>query len=76
MELAQFTELEAFSQFASALSKNTQNLFQEQLRELLKQSQSEPLTVEDQIATIYTGANGYLDALEIGQVRVNRLSTT
>jgi len=36
---------------------------------LLKQSQSDPLTVEEQIATIYTGANGYLDSLEIGQVK-------
>ena len=57
--------------FASALDKNTQNQLARgrRLRELLKQSQSEPLTVEDQIATIYTGTNGYLDALEIGQVR-------
>nr|YP_010290846.1 ATP synthase CF1 alpha subunit [Gahnia tristis]ULQ66003.1 ATP synthase CF1 alpha subunit [Gahnia tristis] len=72
LELAQFTELEAFSQFASALDKTTQNLLARgrRLRELLKQSQSEPLTVEDQIATIYTGTNGYLDALEIGQVRL------
>lgn len=71
LELAQFTELEAFSQFASALDKNTQNQLARgrRLRELLKQSQAEPLTVEDQIATIYTGTNGYLDALEIGQVR-------
>jgi F-type H+-transporting ATPase subunit alpha len=71
LDLAQFTELETFSQFASALDKNTQNQLARgrRLRELLKQSQSEPLTVEDQIATIYTGTNGYLDALEIGQVR-------
>ena len=71
LDLAQFTELEAFSQFASALEKTTQNLLARgrRLRELLKQSQSEPLTVEDQIATIYTGTNGYLDVLEIGQVR-------
>ncbi|KAH0437991.1 hypothetical protein IEQ34_023859 [Dendrobium chrysotoxum] len=41
----------------------------QRLRELLKQSQSDPLAVEDQIATIYTGTNGYLDALEIGQVK-------
>nr|YP_010290673.1 ATP synthase CF1 alpha subunit [Cyperus glomeratus]YP_010292596.1 ATP synthase CF1 alpha subunit [Cyperus michelianus]ULQ64702.1 ATP synthase CF1 alpha subunit [Cyperus glomeratus]ULQ64788.1 ATP synthase CF1 alpha subunit [Cyperus michelianus] len=71
LDLAQFTELEAFSQFASALEKTTQNLLARgrRLRELLKQSQSDPLTVEDQIATIYTGTNGYLDALEIEQVR-------
>lgn len=72
LDLAQFTELEAFSQFASSLEKTTQNLLARgrRLRELLKQSQSDPLTVEDQIATIYTGTNGYLDALEIEQVRV------
>uniref|UniRef100_A0AAU6PC80 ATP synthase subunit alpha, chloroplastic n=1 Tax=Eleocharis ussuriensis TaxID=3134080 RepID=A0AAU6PC80_9POAL len=71
LDLAQFTELEAFSQFASALEKTTQNQLARgrRLRELLKQSQAEPLTVEDQIATIYTGTNGYLDALEIEQVR-------
>ncbi|KAJ4739549.1 hypothetical protein LUZ62_004854 [Rhynchospora pubera] len=72
LDLAQFTELEAFSQFASALDKTTQNQLARgrRLRELLKQSQSEPLTVEDQVATIYTGTNGYLDVLEIGQVRL------
>ena len=41
----------------------------QRLRELLKQSQSAPLTVEEQIMTIYTGTNGYLDSLEIPQVR-------
>nr|YP_010290583.1 ATP synthase CF1 alpha subunit [Cyperus difformis]ULQ64612.1 ATP synthase CF1 alpha subunit [Cyperus difformis] len=71
LDLAQFTELEAFSQFASALEKTTQNLLARgrRLRELLKQSQSDPLTVAEQVATIYTGTNGYLDALEIEQVR-------
>ncbi|PKA61118.1 ATP synthase subunit alpha, chloroplastic [Apostasia shenzhenica] len=71
LELAQFAELEAFAQFASDLDKATQNQLArgQRLRELLKQSQSDPLTVENQIATIYTGTNGYLDALEIGQVK-------
>ena len=41
----------------------------QRLRELLKQSQSAPLTVEEQIMTIYTGTNSYLDSLEIEQVR-------
>lgn len=70
MELAQFAELEAFAQFASDLDKATQNQLArgQRLRELLKQSQSAPLTVEDQIMTIYTGTSGYLDSLEIGQV--------
>nr|YP_010410511.1 ATP synthase CF1 alpha subunit [Cycas micronesica]YP_010410598.1 ATP synthase CF1 alpha subunit [Cycas seemannii]YP_010410859.1 ATP synthase CF1 alpha subunit [Cycas bougainvilleana]YP_010410946.1 ATP synthase CF1 alpha subunit [Cycas rumphii]UCU07114.1 ATP synthase CF1 alpha subunit [Cycas riuminiana]UCU07201.1 ATP synthase CF1 alpha subunit [Cycas zambalensis]UCU08940.1 ATP synthase CF1 alpha subunit [Cycas vespertilio]URF34738.1 ATP synthase CF1 alpha subunit [Cycas micronesica]URF348 len=71
LELAQFAELEAFAQFASDLDRATQNQLArgQRLRELLKQSQSAPLTVEEQIATIYAGANGYLDILEIVQVR-------
>ncbi|KAL5072948.1 hypothetical protein RYX36_011932 [Vicia faba] len=39
----------------------------QRLREFLKQSQSAPLTVEEQIITIYTGTNSYLDSLEIEQ---------
>jgi F-type H+-transporting ATPase subunit alpha len=64
LELAQFAELEAFSQFASDLDQATQNQLARgaRLRELLKQSQSSPLVVSDQIATIYTGINGYLDS--------------
>ena len=71
LELAQFAELEAFAQFASDLDKATQNQLArgQRLRELLKQSQSAPLGVDEQIATIYTGSNGYLDLLEVGQVR-------
>ena len=63
--------LEAFAQFASNLDKSTQNQLArgQRLREFLKQSQSAPLTVEEQIMTIYTGTNGYLDSLEIEQVR-------
>ncbi|KAK4721698.1 hypothetical protein R3W88_011931 [Solanum pinnatisectum] len=69
LELAQFAELEAFAQFASDLDKATQNQLArgQRLRELLKQSQSVPLTVEEQIMTIYTGTNSYLDSLEVGQ---------
>ncbi|PHT86943.1 ATP synthase subunit alpha, chloroplastic [Capsicum annuum] len=64
-------ELEAFAQFASDLDKATQNQLArgQRLRELLKQSQSAPLTVEEKIMTIYTGTNSYLDSLEVGQVR-------
>nr|VVW93023.1 unnamed protein product [Nymphaea colorata] len=71
LELAQFAELEAFAQFASDLDKATQNQLArgQRLRELLKQSQSSPLAVDEQIVTIYTGTNGYLDQLEIGQVK-------
>jgi F-type H+/Na+-transporting ATPase subunit alpha len=71
LELAQFAELEAFSQFASDLDQATQNQLARgaRLRELLKQSQSSPLSVSDQIATIYIGINGYLDNIEIENVR-------
>ncbi|KAL6570422.1 hypothetical protein OROMI_014936 [Orobanche minor] len=71
LEMAQFAELEAFAQFASDLDKTTKNKLArgQRLRESLKQSQSTPLMVDEQIIIIYTGANGYLDSLEIGQVR-------
>ncbi|XP_020519504.1 uncharacterized protein LOC110006768 [Amborella trichopoda] len=74
-QVAQFAELEAFAQFASDLNKATQNQLTrgQRLRELLKQSQAAPLVVEKQIVTIYTGANGYLDPLEIGQVKKFRI---
>nr|YP_010977016.1 ATP synthase CF1 alpha subunit [Zantedeschia elliottiana]WNZ34167.1 ATP synthase CF1 alpha subunit [Zantedeschia elliottiana] len=71
LELAQFGELETFARFASDLDKTTQNLLAKgrRLRELLKQPQSDPLAVEEQIAIIYAGANGYLAPLEVVQVQ-------
>ncbi|GKD78305.1 ATP synthase subunit alpha, chloroplastic [Tanacetum coccineum] len=65
-------ELEAFAQFSSDLDKATQNQLArgQGLCELLKQSQSAPLRVEEQILTIYTGTNGYLHSLEVGHVRM------
>jgi F-type H+-transporting ATPase subunit alpha len=70
LELAQFAELEAFSQFASDLDKATlaQLARGQRLRELLKQPQSSPKSVEQQVAIIYAGTNGYLDGLEVAQV--------
>ena len=71
LELAQFAELEAFAQFASDLDQATQNQLARgvRLRELLKQAQSSPLVVADQVVTIYTGVNGYLQPLEVSDVR-------
>jgi len=71
LELAQFAELEAFSQFSSDLDQATQNQLARgvRLRELLKQAQSSPLSVELQVATIYTGIKGWIDKLEVNQVR-------
>nr|YP_009394329.1 ATP synthase CF1 subunit alpha [Leptosiphonia brodiei]ARW62891.1 ATP synthase CF1 subunit alpha [Leptosiphonia brodiei] len=70
LELAQFAELEAFSQFASDLDKTTQNQLArgQRLREILKQAQNSPLVVEDQIAIIYAGVNGHLDSIELSKV--------
>ncbi len=72
LELAQFTELEAFSQFASDLDKATlQQLARGQrLRELLKQPQNSPKSVEEQVALIYAGTNGYLDKIALADVSV------
>jgi F-type H+-transporting ATPase subunit alpha len=71
LELAQFTELEAFAQFASDLDATTQKQLArgQRLREVLKQPQNSPLSTEDQVAVIYAGTNGYLDPLTISQVR-------
>jgi F-type H+-transporting ATPase subunit alpha len=71
LELAQFAELEAFAQFSSDLDSATQAQLARgsRLRELLKQAQSSPLVVADQVITIYTGVNGHLDSLELGDVK-------
>lgn len=71
LELAQFAELEAFAQFASDLDQATQNQLArgQRLRELLKQAQSAPLSLEDQVASIYSGTTGYLDKIAVDQVR-------
>jgi len=72
LELAQFAELEAFSQFSSDLDKATlQQLARGQrLRELLKQPQNSPKSVEIQVSLIYAGTNGYLDSLPVPLVNV------
>ena len=71
LELAQFAELEAFSQFASDLDEATQKQLARgtRLREVLKQPQNSPLSVAEQVALIYTGINGFLDDLEVGDVK-------
>nr|YP_009519186.1 ATP synthase CF1 subunit alpha [Caulerpa verticillata]AYC65066.1 ATP synthase CF1 subunit alpha [Caulerpa verticillata] len=70
LELAQFAELEAFSQFSSDLDQTTQNQLArgQRLRELLKQSQASPLSLGDQVATIVAGTNGYIDNIAVDQV--------
>jgi F-type H+-transporting ATPase subunit alpha len=70
LELAQFDELQAFSQFASDLDASTQKQLArgQRLRELLKQPQYSPLPVEEQVAIIYAGINGYMDEIPTDQV--------
>ena len=71
LELAQFAELEAFSQFASDLDAATQAELArgQRLREMLKQQQNSPISVEEQVALIYAGINGFLDDVPVADVK-------
>jgi F-type H+-transporting ATPase subunit alpha len=66
LDLAQYREMAAFSQFASDLDASTRKLLArgERLTELLKQKQYKPLRVSEQIVGIYAGTKGYLDDIE------------
>ncbi len=70
-ELAQYREMAAFAQFGSDLDATTQRLLARgaRLTELLKQSQFAPLKMEEQVAVIYAGVNGYLDPIPVNRVR-------
>jgi F-type H+-transporting ATPase subunit alpha len=71
LDLAQYRELAAFAQFGSDLDKSTQAQLTRGARlvEILKQPQYEPLAVEKQVAIIFAGTNGYLDAIPISEIR-------
>jgi len=79
LELAQFAELEAFSQFASDLDAATQAELArgQRLREMLKQPQNSPIPVEEQVALIYAGINGFLDDVPVSDVKefISKLRT-
>jgi F-type H+-transporting ATPase subunit alpha len=70
LELAQFDELAAFSQFASDLDAATQAQLGrgKRLRELLKQAQFSPLLLAEQVAIVYAGTKGLLDELPVEKV--------
>jgi F-type H+-transporting ATPase subunit alpha len=70
LELAQYREMAAFSQFASDLDASTQRLLSRgaRLTELLKQPQFAPFPVEEQVISIFAGTRGYLDKIEIAEV--------
>ena len=71
LELAQFRELAAFSQFASELDAATQKQLTrgERLVEILKQEQYKPLPIEKQVMIIFAAVNGYLDDLPVNKCR-------
>ncbi len=70
LELAQFREMEAFSQFASDLDAATQRLLARgaRLTEILKQGQYSPLSVAEQVMSIYAGVNGHLDTIPVRDI--------
>ena len=70
LELAQYREMEAFSQFASDLDRVTQQLLARgaRLTELLKQPQYSPLAVEEQVVAIFAGVRGHLDSIAVNDV--------
>jgi F-type H+-transporting ATPase subunit alpha len=71
LELAQYREMAAFAQFGSDLDASTQKLLNRgsKLTELLKQNQYTPLTVAEQVVSIYSGVKGFLDDIELAKIR-------
>jgi len=70
LELAQYREMAAFAQFASDLDASTKQLLNRGARlvEILKQGQYSPLTVPEQVVSVYAGVRGYLDKLAVNDV--------
>ncbi|CAM3057809.1 F0F1 ATP synthase subunit alpha [Streptobacillus felis] len=71
MELAQYTELLAFAQFGSDLDKATRDQLNrgERIMEILKQKQYSPMPVEEQVVSFYAVTNGYVDDIDVEDVR-------
>jgi len=71
LDLAQFRELAAFSQFGSDLDKATQQMLAkgERLTEILKQDQYQPLPMEKQVVILFAATNGYLDPYPVPECR-------
>ena len=70
LELAQYREMEAFAQFASDLDASTQQLLARGARliEVLKQPQFSPYSMEEQVVSLFSGVNGFLDDVKIQDV--------
>ncbi len=71
VDLAQFREMEAFAMFASDLDAASRAQLERGARmvELLKQPQSSPIAVEDQVAIIWAGTQGHLDSVPVADIR-------
>ncbi|TSD01867.1 MAG: F-type H+-transporting ATPase subunit alpha [Parcubacteria group bacterium Athens0714_25] len=71
LDLAQFRELEAFSQFGSDLDENTRKQIERGRRtvEILKQDQYEPMPMQNQAAILYALTNGFLDDVAVEKVK-------
>lgn len=71
LSLAQYRELEAFSQFASDLDEDTRNALERGKRmvEILKQDVYSPVPFQKQTCIIYAGTNGYLDSVAVGDIK-------
>ena len=71
LDLAQYREMAAFSQFASDLDQATKNLLARgaRLTEMLKQPQYKPMPVEEEVVAIFAGVKGYLDSVELSRIR-------
>ena len=70
LELAQYREMAAFAQFGSDLDASTQKLLNRgsKLTELLKQKQYSPMTVSEQVISVFCGVRGYLDDVELNKI--------
>ena len=70
LELAQYREMAAFAQFGSDLDASTQQLLNRgsKLTELLKQKQYSPLTVAEQVVSVFCGVKGYLDDIDLKDI--------
>ena len=70
LELAQYREMAAFAQFGSDLDASTQQLLNRgsKLTELLKQKQYSPMTVAEQVISVFCGVKGYLDDIDLKDV--------
>jgi F-type H+-transporting ATPase subunit alpha len=70
LELAQYRELAAFAQFGSDVEASTQKLLNRgsKLTELLKQKQYSPMTVAEQVISVFCGVKGYLDDVELKDI--------